>query len=262
MSSEAVSVSIFDFKNKYLVFSSVGDTNCVHHWLADSSHRNFDLITYYYGDDPDFSPDSDLLINRKGLKYENFYHCVHNINLSNYEAVWVVDDDIVMQTDAINRMFARFSQFNLLLAQPSFCADSRLSWQITRQDPTCTIRYTNFVENGVAIFSRDVIEPFLPTFKNARTGWGIDLIWPVLLGFPTAKIAIIDEICCLHPNNAISSLDKVVPRPMHTVWGIELLKRFGIVPAELGANAHWTEVLEVLPFEVQEYGRIETKANL
>jgi hypothetical protein len=259
MPSEAATVSIFCSENKYLVFSSVGDTNCIHHWLADSSHRNFDLITYYYGDDPDFSPDSNLLISRKGLKYENFYHCVHNINLSNYEAVWVVDDDIVMQTHAINRMFARFSQFNLLLAQPSFCADSRVSWQITRQDPTCTIRYTNFVENGVAIFSRDVLEVLKPTFKVARTGWGIDLIWPKLMGFPARKIAVIDDVCCVHPSDAPSSLNRVIPRHLHRYSGIELLKRYDIVPKDLPPSANWNEVSQNLAYEVRVLGRIESK---
>ena len=32
----------------------------------------------------------------------------------------------------------------------------------------------------------------LPTLEDAYTAWGLDLVWPVLLGFPRDKIAVID----------------------------------------------------------------------
>lgn len=40
-----------------------------------------------------------------------------------------------------------------------------------------------------------VLSPHLPR-------WGLDWIWPDLLGYPSDKIAVIDEVCLFHPESA------------------------------------------------------------
>ena len=61
-------------KEKYLVFSSVGDRSNMQSWLSDPDKKYFDLVVYYYGDKSEVIFDADLVVKRKGLKFENFYH--------------------------------------------------------------------------------------------------------------------------------------------------------------------------------------------
>lgn len=73
-------------KPRYLVFSSVGDRNNVKSWISNPGKKNFDLVIYYFGEKESPVFNADLLVTRKGLKFENFYHflthndlIVHNI---------------------------------------------------------------------------------------------------------------------------------------------------------------------------------------
>ena len=36
----------------------------------------------------------------------------------------------------------------------------------------------------------------------ALAGWGLDFVWPYLLGYPADRLAVIDEVCMYHPNAA------------------------------------------------------------
>ena len=153
----------------------------------------------------------------------------HN-NISQYKAIWEVDDDMIMDTVSINKMFELFSKYKLHLAQPSFSEGSKLPWPITQNNPDCILRYTNFIENNAAIFSAKIIPLLTDTFSDAGTGFGIDFVWPSLLKFPEDKIAVIDDVSCLHPITNYSALDEVVPRHLHKMQGIELLVKYGLLP--------------------------------
>jgi hypothetical protein len=62
------------------------------------------------------------------------------------------------------------------------------------------LRLSTFVEIMAPIFETDFFFGFiLPSLYNAYTGWGLDFIWPFLLRYPRAKIAVIDEVCMQHP---------------------------------------------------------------
>jgi len=247
---------------KHLVFSSVGDRNSVQTWISDPSKKNFDLAIYYYGekDKPEF--DAELIVKRKGLKFDNFYHYLKHNEISQYESIWVVDDDIVIDTTSINKMFFLFSKYKLWLAQPSFIDGSSISWDITKKNPDRILRFTNFAENGVAIFSKHILPKLDETFKDARTGFGIDLIWPYLLGYPKNKIAIIDAVSCSHPKGNESSLDKVIPRELHLTQGVELLKYYGLLPSDCNPSQikTWDMLYDSLPDnarEFREYKRVK-----
>lgn len=38
-----------------------------------------------------------------------------------------------------------------------------------------------------------------PTPQSNKTGWGLDFVWPFLLKYPTNRIAVLDEVCMVHP---------------------------------------------------------------
>jgi hypothetical protein len=253
-----------EHKAKYLVFSSVGDRNNIQSWTSGPGKKIFDVVIYYYGEEETPVFDVDTLVRRKGLKLENFHHFLSINDASQYEAIWVVDDDIIMDTESINTMFSIFKKYKLWLAQPSFNEDSQISWDITRKKPNNILRFTNFVECGVPIFSQKVIPQLKGTFKNAKTGAGLDLIWAKLLDFPKDKIAVIDTVSCHHPKNLPSSIDLVIPRQLHLVQGIKLLNEYGMLPLnsdKLKLNT-WERVFDQLPQEarkLKEYGKIKKK---
>lgn len=244
---------------KYLIFSSVGDRNNIHTWTSAPDKKNFDLVLYYFGDKANPQFEADLIVNRKGLKFENFYHFLIHNDISQYDSIWVVDDDIIMDTSSINKMFQIFSEYKLQIAQPSFDNNSLISHTCTKNKPNCILHYTNFVENNVVIFSTEVIPLLKSTFKDAKTGFGVDFIWTDILKYPTNKIAVIDAVSCCHPITDYSALDAVVPRYLHKFQGAELLSKYGLLdsdwqPTELNP---WPT-----PYKIVEYSVIRNPNNL
>jgi hypothetical protein len=187
---------------KFLVVSSIGDDSLHNHW-KEGENRDFDLILDYYGDKPDhYKYDCELYFQRKGTKFPKFYQIIkENPDLIfQYEAVWIPDDDLMIQTDEINGLFGIFSENELLLAQPALTHDSYSGfWKgVTLENSNYNIRYTNFVEVMAPIFSRDALMKCWETFKLSQSGYGLDLVWPKLLGDPEDKISIIDAIKIRH----------------------------------------------------------------
>ena len=42
-----------------------------------------------------------------------------------------------------------------------------------------------------------------------NAGYGLDWIWPFLLGYPQDRIAVIDEVCVIHPHKPLQERGKV-----------------------------------------------------
>ena len=120
----------FSRKRDYLLFSSVGDRDstkkAVSMWLEDSN-RNYDTVFYYYKKLPENCP-ADYCEYKKGFKFENFLDYASKNDISNYKAVWVVDDDIQIRAKDINKMFEIFTEYGLGLGSPSFSEDSHTYW--------------------------------------------------------------------------------------------------------------------------------------
>jgi len=198
---------------KYLLFSSVDSNRSAHSCWLDSPDRNFDVVLYAYGGES-LEDVADLFVQRKGFKFPNFHAFSRICDVSRYAAIWITDDDIQMGTADINRMFDLFVTHDLWLAQPSYVPGSYTVWDMAIVDERYRLRYTNFVENGVAVFSGEAVKKCLPVMPDIETGYGSDYIFPSMLDFPENKIAIIDDVQCNHPE-ADSSLDKIVPRKYH-----------------------------------------------
>jgi hypothetical protein len=79
-----------------------------------------------------------------------------------------------------------------MLAQPALMPDSFYLWPVTVKHFKYNLRYTKFVETMVPIFSPEALRICLSTFNKNISGWGLDFIWPKLLGYPKKKIAVLD----------------------------------------------------------------------
>jgi hypothetical protein len=204
--------------NKNLIFTSAGDnTQFYNHWLGEN--KNYDVWCVYYGKNDEnynmYEKVVDKIWKRKGSKFQNFHHIYTNYKdlLDNYDRFFIVDDDIVINTDDINKLFNISIQYDLWLCQPSYTSDSKISWKDTEHQPGNLLRYTNFTEVGTTVFSKYSINKFMEYYDPILIGWGIDLFYIWVLGEDKKdKYAIIDSIQCINPHDA----NKVVKIREHT----------------------------------------------
>jgi len=199
--NRSIDAGVTTIRNRYLVVLRAHDHSCHKQWLKPKGSKNFDLLIDYYGDQPNrYLHDADYYMQSKGLKYPGIYRILNRLGqrLWDYEAVWFPDDDIGTDAQNINEMFRLFSTYNLWLAQPALTQDSYYSHDITVERNGVLLRYTNFVEVMVPIFSPYALKKCMHTFPYMRSGWGMDFVWPKLLGDPKNKIAILDRCSVTH----------------------------------------------------------------
>lgn len=185
-----------------LVLLRAGDSSIHPAWLnAPGEERNWDLIINYFGDDPNiFKGDDWLRIDSKGpkllalhefiLKYEDL--------ISNYDYIWLPDEDLSCTCRSINLLFDKCREHALKLAQPSLTHDSYFTHPITLHNPYFRLRFTTFVEMMAPCFSAAALKVVLPTMTESLSGWGVDFIWGKMLGTDPAAIAIIDDVQIRH----------------------------------------------------------------
>lgn len=99
---------------------------------------------------------------------------------------------------------------------------SSSSWKsVVQQRYGLFLHYTNFVELMAPTFSSRFFEDVVrETLKDQFTGWGMDMIWPFLAGWPKNKIGIFDFICMHHVKNSRKSrlYDINLPFSEHDEW--------------------------------------------
>tara|TARA_Y100000592_G_scaffold88298_1_gene143923 strand:+ start:362 stop:1228 length:867 start_codon:yes stop_codon:yes gene_type:complete len=224
---------------KQLVFTSAGhrefrdkdnnplkNNNPIKEWTKGL--KDFDVVTYCYDDSGIGKEYSDLWIHRPGFtKYQNFWHYAsfYPQHLKQYDYIWVVDDDMFMSTEDINRMFEMMDSYSIDLGQPSMSLDGMHYVHILVNDPDYSLRYTNFVECSAPIFSRYAMEKVVRTFSETLTGWGWDsLISDMILEHE--NVAVFDNVKAYHAPS-MSSINKVSARMNHKQEGTKLLEKYG-----------------------------------
>ena len=233
-----------------MLFSSVDGNRSAHNYWLSEEKRNFDVVLYVYSgkildDRVDFTK------YRKGFKFENFNDFSKRCDVFNYEAVWIVDDDIQMAAPDINRMFDMFSRYGLQIGQPAFQVGSQTPMSLCIVDDSYHLRYSNFCENGVVIFSADALKKCLPIMRDIKTGWGVEYLFYKLIGEPDTGVGILDDVTCHHPDTK-SALDLLVQRSFHFSEVHNLMDKYNYriySPKVLGGikkNSMWSRILEFL----------------
>jgi hypothetical protein len=182
--------------NKNLVMVPAGDSSLHTHWI--SGNCNFDLIIIYYGNSEDvyneYKTQSLDCVKNKGEKW----HLIHNYiknnfdKIKHYEYIWFPDDDLLSNSDDINTLFYTNKEHELSLSQPSL--DGYVSYDIEKKVEGSKLRFTSFVEIICPMMSKNTCFNLLETFIINESGWGLDYLWPKLLGYSQDKIAIIDKV--------------------------------------------------------------------
>ena len=190
------------YGNKNLIILCAGD-NPAHVFWDDHSKPNYDLFVIYYGNNPTifkrkFNNFTEFF-NKKGYKF-NLIKEIYNENqklFKKYKNIFMPDDDLVFKNKDINLFFETFNKHNLFLAQPSVIG--YYSHTITLHRFELILRYTNFVEIMMPCFSHESFLKCVNSFDLTPSGWGLDYLWPKILGYPKDKIAIVDQVFGIHP---------------------------------------------------------------
>ena len=173
-------------------------------WPADidAFDRSWDLCVSYYGEEASFPPDDFAefhVLQRGERKFGAIHKLLHQGSpLWDYDYVMLPDDDLMMSWVDLNNVFEICREHALELAQPALTAESFWGQQITLKQPGMRLRFTNYVETMMPIFSVEALRLCAPTFRHAGIGWGLDLIWPALLGSPVDRIGVVDLIGVTH----------------------------------------------------------------
>ena len=184
-----------------LVLVRAGDNSLHPFWLAGADDRNWDLVVNYYGDDPALFRDPDVMrIDSKGPKWPALQDLLTQNQdfLTEYDYIWLPDDDLMASKPDINRMFDICRRHHLGVAQPSLTQDSYYSHLLTVHNPQYELRFTNYVEIMAPCFSAQVLRRTIPLLNCNMSGWGLDFVWPKLVDRPLQDIAIIDAVSVRH----------------------------------------------------------------
>jgi hypothetical protein len=120
--------------------------------------------------------------------------------LARYDAIMVMDDDIVIDATGITRLFEIRRELDLWALQPAFRLAGKVSWDITAVHATAKLRYTNFIENACPLFRRDKLEAFMAVYDPELVGYGVDWWFLHTLGTELDnRVAVVDEVTCINP---------------------------------------------------------------
>jgi hypothetical protein len=219
--------------NKYLVFSSIGN-NSVHNTWLNTENRTFDVVLAYYANNDEYynkiaekNSDNFLIYKRKGFKWPNFNDYISNNDVSQYEYIWIPDDDIELSGDKINEMFKTLEKYpNIMVAIPSTSKDSVNSNnkppRPDRHNCNLIIEYKNFLECGLLLINGSMLNNtfFRKILNLTNTGYFLDILMKFCFDEKNRKISqvVLHDIIARHPKrtiNNLSDMTKMIPRKQH-----------------------------------------------
>ena len=147
--------------------------------MESFQEASWDLAVIYTGNQTQFTcPDCVHVELNKGAKWLLVYGFTQSVAWNTdyqyrYQTVYVPDDDILQTGGIINSTFDIHQRHDLLVSQPVLCSwleSHTASWDMTKKSTT-VLRYTNFVEIMVPLFSMTVFNStVIDTMSHAQTG--------------------------------------------------------------------------------------------
>jgi len=192
-------------KGKNFLFSSVGD-NTTFDNLWFGQNMNYDVYVIYYGDNlknfNKYKSKVKFIESRKGSKFQNFNYFYHKYPeiINQYDRFFILDNDIILSVNEINRMFYFSRKYNLDICGPSFSNKGKISHKITRNKVNILLSYTNFVEVNVPLFNKIALENLMNKYDNCLIEWGVDFFYIYCNGKEKERsYAIIHDVKCINP---------------------------------------------------------------
>lgn len=189
-------------KRRNLVVVRAGPSSLHDQWPKDigSDDRSWDLCVSWYGATESFGRDpwaEHQVLQNEGHKFASLHALFPKGGAFwRYDHVAFPDDDLLLSWRDWNRVFAVCRRYGLHLAQPAITG--YVNQPILHPPPGSRLRFTSWVEVQTPVFSREALRLCAPTFAESRSGYGLDHVWPKLLGEPENRVAIIDEVVAEH----------------------------------------------------------------
>jgi hypothetical protein len=195
------------------------------------------VVSYGQGD-PGPARLADFHVRRQGSKFQNLHWCYRHWAkaLHRYDAVFVPDDDIVIDAPRITRLFDILRERQLWILQPAFRPVGKISWDITRARAGTLLRYTNYVEMACPLFLRGKLDAFMDVYDPELISFGTDWWFlQVIGGGPEHRVAIVDEVPVVNPHDRTKGgrreIDRAAPvQDRLDAWD-RIRRRIGIVDA-------------------------------
>ncbi|KAL4447589.1 hypothetical protein ABPG75_004808 [Micractinium tetrahymenae] len=249
---------------RHMILATVGDAwgpdASKNRWLDDPRlAASFDLVAVYFGNSSTFSCPQCLHVFRRprAVKWQLLRDVLFSAEWAQLVAgrgpwayLWLPDDDVVASACDIAQLFAMMEAAHMQLAQMSVCrvGGTWVFWPTLFQRPGIALRYQPFVEIMAPAFSFDFFQAVVrPTLVHSFTGWGLDTVWPFMLGFPQDGMGVVDAVCMTHNGTAGSGM-RSAGGDMHSNY------------AAVAGASHYKNGSEEESFIVRELFRISRDA--
>ncbi len=183
-----------------LVLARVGSKSLHPCWLDAGTPRDWDLYLAPYQEiSPQDGRDCEIGPVVAGPKWSGVREVLNRWDgWREYDYIWIPDDDIYANQATISRMFEVARAVGLDLFAPALHESSHYAHFITMENRRFYGRWVGFVEIMMPGFSTSALETVLPTLELSETGWGwgLDSLWPKLLGYE--NVGIIDGTPVIH----------------------------------------------------------------
>jgi hypothetical protein len=132
--------------NTCCVIAAIGKLSLHRKWINKFSKFDLHLIVYD-NSYVEFKSDSLYITQAKGYKFTLIHDYLTNnpAIINQYDYFFMPDDDILINTAGIHKLFWYMKRYNLQIAQPAI-ANSYYSHPATLRVPGSKMRFTNFVE--------------------------------------------------------------------------------------------------------------------
>ncbi len=113
-----------------------------------------------------------------------------------YDGYLFLDGDLEFDPEQLSNFLSFVKAAQLDLAQPAVTRDSYCYWKMAYHQPGYIYRDTSFVEVMAPYLSRTALMKALPTFTKSISTYGLDLVWPSLVG--NKAIGVVDAFQVRH----------------------------------------------------------------
>jgi GT2 family glycosyltransferase len=134
-------------------------------------------------------------VHQRVPKFQIINEVLAKEDLTPYEYVLIIDDDIVLPHDFVDHFISLQAELEFSIAQPARTSTSSIDIPIVEQQRGVLARQTLFVEPGpAASFHKSVFKLIFPFDLTSPMGWGYGNVWAYLLSQRKMKMGIIDVV--------------------------------------------------------------------
>lgn len=256
---------------EFLLFTSAGDKfkmlNGEYNNWNSHIERIFDIYIVYYGDNESLyeftKQKAEFCIKNKGGKFQNLvYAYERNKELfEKYKYIFVLDNDIEINTLEINFMFRLAKAYNFEIIQPSLtdCSRCRADHWMMRSTPHLFATQVSFIEVNMPLFRGELLLKFLEYLINIDkpilTGDGMDHVYLNFCNniyYPDNKktYAIIHGIDVINPYETDREIDNLESEFRRYKHFNELKIELDIKPIY---NKEYAHAYECIPELLEEF---------